>query len=97
MAADLVALELHEPYTASDSVIIGDGTSLSIAHIVSFTLRSLLTPLLFSNVLHVSIMSKNLISISTLCTDNPINVLFFLLFLSGAKSSHGGHSGSRAT
>ena len=35
-------------------------------------------------------MSKNLISMSALCVDNPINVLFFLLFLSGAGSSHGG-------
>ena len=74
MTVDLVAFTLHESYTVSDSVIIGDVTSLFIANIGSFTLPSLPTPLLFTNVLHVSAMSKNLISVSALCADNPINV-----------------------
>ena len=34
----------------------------------------------FSNVLHVPIMSKNLISILAFYADNPINVLFFNSF-----------------
>ena len=96
MTADLAALALHESNTASDNVIIGDGTYLSIANIGSFTLPSLPTPLLFTNVLHVPAMSRNLISVSALYANNPVNVLFFLLFLSSAGSSHGGHSGSRA-
>ena len=74
---DLVALALHESYTASSGVIIGDGTGLSITNIGSFTLPSLPTPLLFTNVLHVSVMSKNLISVSALCVDNPVKVMFF--------------------
>ena len=78
--ADLIALVLHEMYTTSDNVIIGDGTGLSITNIDSFTLPSLPTPLLFTNVLHVPTMSKNLILVSTLCVDNPINVLFFYSF-----------------
>ena len=77
---DLVVLAFHEPYTTSDSIIIGDGTSLSIAKIGSFTLPSLPTPLFFTNVLHVPAMSKNLISVSALCADNPIYVLFFKSF-----------------
>ena len=80
MTSDLVALTLHEPYIAFDYVIIGDGSSLSIVNIDSFSLTSLPTPLFFSNVLHVSVMSKNLISVSTLCADNPINVLLFYYF-----------------
>ena len=80
MTTDLATLALHEPYTAFDSVLIGDGTSLSIANIGSFTLTSLPTPLLFTIVLHVSAMSKNLISVFALCVDNPINVLFFYSF-----------------
>ena len=80
MTVDLAALALHEPYTASDNVIIGDGTCLSIANIGSFTLPSLPTPLLFTNVLHVFAMSKNLISIFSLCADNSITVLFFYYF-----------------
>ena len=77
MTTDLTTLALHEPYTASDSVLIGDGTGLSIANIGSFTITSLPTPLLFINVLHVPTMSENLILVSALYVDNPINVLFF--------------------
>ena len=77
MTTNLATLALHEPYTAFDSVIIGNGIGLSIANIGSFTLTSLLTPLLFTNVLHVPAMSKNLISVSTVCVDKPINVLVF--------------------
>ena len=67
---DLVALNFHESYTISDSVIIGDGLGLSIASIGSFFVPSLPTPLLFSNVLHVTI----------LCVDNSINDQFFYSF-----------------
>ena len=77
MTTDLAALALHEPYTAFDSIIIGEGTCLSIDNIGSFTLPSLPTPLSFTNVLHVSSMSKNLISVYALCVDNLVNVLFF--------------------
>ena len=77
---DLAALALYALYTASDSVIIGDGSGLSFSNIGSFSLTSLSTPLHFSNVLHVPAMSKNLILVSALCTDNLINVLFFYSF-----------------
>ena len=80
MTSDPTSLVRHEPCTTSDSVIIGDGTCLSIANIGSFTLASLHTPLLFSNVLHVLTMSKNLILVSALYVDNPVNVLFFYSF-----------------
>ena len=83
MTIDLATLAFHELYTASDSVLIGDSTCLSIANIGSFTLTSLPTPLLFTNVLHVPVMSKNLILVYVLCADNPINVLFFYSFLHG--------------
>ena len=79
MTTDLATLDLHELYTASDIDLIGDGTGLSIANIGSVTLTSLLTPLFFTNVLLVPTMSKNLISVSALYADNPINVLFFTL------------------
>ena len=81
VTTDLVALTLHALYTTSDSVIIGDGLSLLIANMGSFSLTSLHTPLFFfSNVLHVHAMSKNLIMVSVICVDNPINVLFFYFF-----------------
>ena len=81
MTTDLAALALHASYTASNSVIIGDASGLSIANIDSFSLTSLPTPLFFfSNVLHVLAMSNNLISVSALCVDNPTNFLFFDYF-----------------
>ena len=80
MTKDLSALALHVPYIASDSMIIGDGSGLYIANIGSFSLTSLPIPLFFSNVLHVLAMIKNLISVSNLCADNSINVLFFDYF-----------------
>ena len=80
MTTDLAALDLHNPYTTSNIVIIGDGSGLSIAHIGSFSLTSLPTPLLFNNVLHVLAMSKNLISVSIIYADNPIKFLFFYSF-----------------
>ena len=80
MTTDLATLALHESYIASDSVLIGDGTGLSISNNGSFTLTSLPTPLLFTNVLHVPAMSKNLISVFAFCANNPIDVLFFYSF-----------------
>ena len=59
MTTDLVALAFHAPYTASNSVIIGDDLGLLIVNIDSFSLTSLPTPLFFSNVLYVLAMSKN--------------------------------------
>ena len=88
MTTDLATLAHHELYTASDSVIISDGTSSSIANIGYFTLTSLPKLLLFTNVLHVPAMSTNLILVFAFYADNHINVLFFLLFLLGARSSH---------
>ena len=70
MTADLAVLALHELYTTSNSVIIGDSTGLSITNIDSFTLPSLSTSLSFTNVLYVSAKSKNLISISAFYVDN---------------------------
>ena len=76
MTTDLVALARHAPYIAFDIVIIDDGLVLLIANIGSFSLTSLPTPFFFSNE-HVPTMSKNLISVSTLCVDNHINILLF--------------------
>ena len=77
VTTNFVSLALHESYTALNNVIICDGSGLSIAHIGSFSFTSLPTTLLFNNLLHVLAMSKNLISVSTLYADNPINFLFF--------------------
>ena len=80
MTTDLTTFALHDPYTAYDHVLIGDGTGLSIASTGFFTFTYIPTLLLFINVLHVPTMSKNLISVSALCVDDPINVLLFYSF-----------------
>ena len=77
MTTDLAALALHEPYTASNNVIIGDGSGLLIANLAHSPLPLSLHLYFFSNVLHVPPMSKNLILVLALCANNPINVLFF--------------------
>ena len=78
---DHAILVLHESYISSDSFFFFcDGTSLYIINIGSFTLTSLPTILLFTNVLYMPAMSKNLIFVSSLHADKPINVLFFYYF-----------------
>ena len=77
---NLATLAYHGSYITSDNVIIGDGTGLSIANTGSFFLTSLPKLLLFTNVLHVPIMSTNLISVFALYVDNLINGLFFYSF-----------------
>ena len=79
MIVDLVVLALHEPYTTFDSVIIGDGRSLSISNIGSFTLSSLPTPLFFTKVLHVLAMSKNHILVTALVLITLFMYHFFTL------------------
>ena len=71
---DLANLELHSLYTTSNNVIIGDGTRLAIQHTGSFTLPTLSRPLLLTNVLHLLLMSKNLISMLALCGTNVVTV-----------------------
>ena len=44
---DLATLALHAPYSASNNVINGNGSSLLIANIGSFSLTSLPTPFFF--------------------------------------------------
>ena len=81
MSTDVTALALHAPNVASSIVIIGDGSGLLIANVGSFSITSLTTHLfIFSNVLHVPTMSKNIILVSSICVDNPIIVLFFESF-----------------
>lgn len=73
---DLDNLSLHAPYGGSDELIIGDGSGLPIANTgySSFILNS--TSLHLNNVLHVPSASRNIISLSKLCQDNNISIVF---------------------
>ncbi|XP_071694579.1 uncharacterized protein [Rutidosis leptorrhynchoides] len=66
-------LDSHTPYTGTDKVTIGDGTNLAITH-HGFTTLSNDIKLL--DVLVVPFITKNLLSVSKLTNDNPVDILF---------------------
>ncbi|KAD2804381.1 hypothetical protein E3N88_37758 [Mikania micrantha] len=74
---DLSALSLHAPYDGTEELVIGDGSSLKITHIGSLSLTFNSHSLLLTSVLCVPLVSKNIISISQLCTDNNLLIQFF--------------------
>ncbi|KAL6334026.1 hypothetical protein AAG906_000080 [Vitis piasezkii] len=76
VTADLSNLSLHTPYTGSDDIMIGDGSSLPITHTGSTSFTTHNTSFKFDNVLCVPSMRKNLISISQFCTSNNVSVEF---------------------
>ena len=76
VTTDLANLSLHQPYTDSDNVVIGDGTCLPIKNTGSMRLSTNHNPVLLTNVLHVPSMSLNLVSVSALCATNAVNVIF---------------------
>lgn len=57
--------------------MIGNGNGMSISHTGSFSINIHNRPLHFSSVLFVPAMTTNLISVSALCSINPVSVLFF--------------------
>ena len=77
ITTDLANLSFHSPYTASDQLVIGDGSGLHISHTGSVSLPTCSAPLLLTNVLYVPSMSRNLISVSALCATNRVEVVFF--------------------
>ena len=70
--ADLSNLSLHTPYTSSDDIMIGDGSSLPITHTGSTSFTTHNTSFKLDNVLCVPSMRKNLIFISQFCTSNNV-------------------------
>ena len=76
LTSDLNNLALHQPYQGDDTVLIADGTGLSITHTGSLSLPSTSRPLNLNTVLCVPNIHKNLISISRLCKTNHVFVEF---------------------
>jgi hypothetical protein len=73
---DINNLTYTQCYTGNDTVHIGNGTYLSILHTGSATLLTNYHALQLSNVLHVPLITKNLLSVSQLTRDNNIFVEF---------------------
>jgi len=65
-----------QPYHGTETVKMGNGSGLSIANIgsISFSCPSTRKSLVLKNLLHVPLITKNLLSVSSFARDN--NVLF---------------------
>ncbi|CAL8079924.1 unnamed protein product [Prunus armeniaca] len=70
MPANLFALPYAQPYTGTDTIIIGNGNHLAITHIGNTNLSTTHKALELNEVLCVHAIRKNLISIRRFCRDN---------------------------
>lgn len=73
-------LHLNRPYHGTNELLVGDGTGLPITHTGKTSICISSRCLQLPNVLHVPKISKKLLSISSLCENNHISIVFFWLF-----------------
>ncbi|KAK9182734.1 hypothetical protein WN944_025880 [Citrus x changshan-huyou] len=73
---DLNNLSISEPYEGNEKLIIGNGYGLTISHIGSTHLAVGNHKLLLKNLLFVPHITKNLLSISKLTSDNSLIIEF---------------------
>jgi hypothetical protein len=74
--SDINTLSTFSPYNGPETVYIGNGIGLEIAHKGSSLLLTTLKPLTLTNVLHVPEITKNLLSVSQLTLDNGTLIEF---------------------
>ncbi|CAL2257777.1 unnamed protein product [Prunus armeniaca] len=70
MTANTASLPHAQPYTGTDTIIVGNGNQLAITHIGNTKLTGLDKSLNLNEVLCVPAIRKNLISIRRFCRDN---------------------------
>ncbi|KAI4347888.1 hypothetical protein L6164_008664 [Bauhinia variegata] len=74
---DLANLSLHHPYDGTKEIVIGNGTGIPITHTGSlFFPTSSSKSLSLSNVSCAPTMTRNIISISQLCSENNLIIEF---------------------
>lgn len=73
---DLANLSLHSPYDGTKEIIIGDGIGVPITHTGSLSFSTSSKFFSLFNVLCVPHMSRNIMSISQLCTENNLLIEF---------------------
>lgn len=73
MTSSSLNLDAFKPYNGNGKVIVGNSDALPISHLDSRFIHNKLTLL---DVLVVPHITKNLLSISKLTTDFPVDVLF---------------------
>ncbi|KAI0494727.1 hypothetical protein KFK09_024870 [Dendrobium nobile] len=76
MTKSLENLSISNPYQGSDSITIGDGSNVSIAHSGKGLLPTPSRKLTLSHILHTPALQYNLLSISQLTRDNNISIMF---------------------
>ena len=80
ITSNLANLSIHSEYEGQAEVVLGDGTSLKIAHISSTILSSLSHSLMLKETLHVPLIHKNLIFIHKFTHDNNVTIEFHHFF-----------------
>jgi hypothetical protein len=75
---DLNALVTYSPYNRSDQLCVSDGKGLFILHTGTALLPTNIGSLILTNVLHAPSISKPLLSIGQLTTDNVVSVDFLV-------------------
>jgi len=73
---DLANLTLAHDYTGNDKLVIANDKGLTITHSGSTSLPTSSFPLHLNNILYVSDISQNLLSISQLCQSNFVSIEF---------------------
>jgi histone deacetylase 1/2 len=77
---DMDRMSFHERYLGKDQVQVANGTGLSIAHVGHSSLAGSSRSLALRNILHVPDISKNLLSVYRLVSDNDIFIEFHKYF-----------------
>jgi hypothetical protein len=70
ITADLENLTLQQPYQGTETVTVGNGSGLQIAHTGSSSISTPSSTLQLKNILHCPAASANLLSIQKFCYDN---------------------------
>ena len=73
---DLSNLTLQQPYSSSDGVVVGNGSTLPISHSGQGILPTPSQHFLLSNMFHVPAISHNLLSVYQFAKDNNCKLIF---------------------
>jgi hypothetical protein len=76
VTSDLNNLSTSTIYIGSDEVHIGNGSCLLITHFGSSCISTTTKPIFLTNILLVSAITKNLLSVSQLLKDNDVIIEF---------------------
>jgi hypothetical protein len=77
LTSDMERLSIHERYHGRDQVQVANGAGLSISHIGHSSLAGPMHSLALKNILHVPDISKNLLSVHRVVSDNDVFIEFF--------------------